>query len=119
MKLIPSWETASCLATQEFPNNFWNSNVHYCALRRSLVGVELSASRPGRYTPWKRPGTWSLKLFRNQSWKVRERGGFDMLIQASNVVLQNGNALLDNVFILLCRNRLYDCTVLATCLLGA
>jgi hypothetical protein len=29
MEMSPSWETASSPATQEFPNIFWNPEVHY------------------------------------------------------------------------------------------
>jgi hypothetical protein len=29
MELCPCWEAASCAATQEFTNNWWNPTVHY------------------------------------------------------------------------------------------
>jgi hypothetical protein len=29
MELSPSWETANCAATQEFPNILWNPKFHY------------------------------------------------------------------------------------------
>jgi hypothetical protein len=30
MELSPSWEDASCAATQELPSILWNPKVHYC-----------------------------------------------------------------------------------------
>jgi hypothetical protein len=38
-ELIPSWEAASCAATQELPSTLWNPKVHYRSLRNASCCV--------------------------------------------------------------------------------
>jgi hypothetical protein len=52
MELRPSSPTASCAATQEFPNILWNPNVH-CRVHKSPQPVPtLSQMNPAHSTPF-------------------------------------------------------------------
>jgi hypothetical protein len=41
-----SWEAASCIVTQEFPNILWNRKVHYPAHNNTLMVLTLSQITP-------------------------------------------------------------------------
>jgi hypothetical protein len=51
MKLISSWETASCAPIQEFPSILWDSKVHYCVHNSTPVVPFLSLINPVNTTP--------------------------------------------------------------------
>jgi hypothetical protein len=51
IELSPSWETASCSTTKEFPNILWNMEVHYHAHNSPPLAPILSHINPVHTTP--------------------------------------------------------------------
>jgi hypothetical protein len=51
MELSTTREATSCVATQEFPSIFWNTNVHYHIHKSRLLVPVLSQTNPVHVTP--------------------------------------------------------------------